>query len=515
MLSHQINQEEETSFLGSVYETIKEELCQLRWLVLFVACFLTFGSYYTFDFPSSFGMGSGHTIEQYFHQHGKVYTQTMNQMLYSVYSWPNTVLSIVGGLLIDKYLGIRVAMILFMSLIVFGSFLFWLGLHYTFFPLMVAARVIFGLGGESLSIAQSAYVARWFKYGRGMALAFGITISFSRVGSSFNFLFSPKIAAAYGVEAAALAGVVACAVSLVSCAFLVMADVYAVQTGYVRTDQQEFDEEETMKLSDVRYLPSAYWLLTIICVFAYTSIFPFIGIAKNFFEVKYNYDEVTAAEYVSAYQLSSAVGSPIVGFIVDLVGRNTFWLVIAILCIILIHVLFVVATVPGMTMMIVLGVVYSFLVSGLWPSIPLTVRGNMVGFSYGIMTSVQNIGLAAFPVVVGYILDKYSPRSEGVTLSKLLALPRTYPMSGGSGNSGEPGPIPDLEGYVLTEFLFIGSGVVALLTALVLLVLDIRNRGLLSLSSSERLKARNKKQDALLDYLPEEERDLIYLHRDD
>jgi MFS family permease len=198
----------------STCDILKEEIFELKWRVLVVACFLTFGSYYIYDFPGSIGTGPTGTIQKWFHQHGKDFTQEMNQALYSVYSWPNTVLAMFGGLLIDKYLGLRRAMLLFTGLVFTGSVLFYVGVVSLQYPVMLFARVVFGLGGESLSVAQSAFVARWFKGGRGMALAFGITISFSRVGSSFNFLFSPMIASSVSVGVAVLCGMVACCVSL-------------------------------------------------------------------------------------------------------------------------------------------------------------------------------------------------------------------------------------------------------------------------------------------------------------
>ncbi|KEG11059.1 putative major facilitator superfamily [Trypanosoma grayi] len=484
------------------YEVLKEEVLELRWRVLAVACFLTFGSYYIFDFPGSLGTGGGHTIEQRFRAHGKAYTQEMNQMLYSVYSWPNTVLAIFGGLLIDKYLGIRTAMLLFTFLILLGAFLFWLGVHFVAYPLMVAARVVFGLGGESLSVSQSAYVARWFKNGRGMALAFGITISFSRVGSSFNFLFSPKIARSKDVDTAVLVGIFACCISFIACMILVAADIYAVRIGYIKPEPRESEEARVMKLSDALKLPFAFWALTAVCVFCYTAIFPFVGIGKGFFEVKYGYDGDKAASYISAYQFASAAGSPLIGIIVDAVGRNTLWLILASTCFVLIHVLLIVSMIPGIAMMIMMGGFYSFLVAGLWPSIPWAVNENIVGFSYGVMTALQNVGLATFPIIVGDILDRYTPHSS----SEGSAVDLSSSMS----NSGEDVLLPALKGYVMTELLFIGSAGVSFVASVVLLLSDLRNGGILTASSTRRKQMETEGRNALLDYLPEEERNLLF-----
>lgn len=160
----------------------------------------------------------------------------MNQLLYSVYSWPNTILAMIGGLLIDKYLGLRRATLIFSAIVCSGAFMFYLGVKTISYPLLLLGRVFFGLGGESLGVAQSAYVARWFNDGVGMPIAFCITVSFVRVGSSFNFLCSPAIAKVWGVDVAALWGVAACLVSFIACIVLVIADEFAVRLGYLKPE---------------------------------------------------------------------------------------------------------------------------------------------------------------------------------------------------------------------------------------------------------------------------------------
>eukprot|EP00962_Isochrysis_galbana_P002962 scaffold826_cov65-Isochrysis_galbana.AAC.1 len=47
---------------------------------------------------------------------------------------------------------------------------------------MLLGRAVFGLGGESISVAQSSVTAEWFR-GKELALASGITLSVSRLGS--------------------------------------------------------------------------------------------------------------------------------------------------------------------------------------------------------------------------------------------------------------------------------------------------------------------------------------------
>lgn len=526
----------------STWEIVKQEIVHLKWRVLVFACFLTFGSYYIYDFPGAIGTGESHTIQAKFIAAGQEYTQEMNQLLYSVYSWPNTVLAIFGGLLIDKYLGLRKAMLLFTTLVTLGGALFYIGVVAKNFPLMVFARVVFGLGGESLSVAQSAFVARWFSGGRGIALAFGITISFARVGSSFNFLFSPMIASNHDVQIAVMVGMCACIFSLFACFVLVACDIYGTKKGIVPPETTE--SGDTIQLSDILRLPPTLWIICVICVFSYTGIFPFIGIAKNFFQVKYDLDGDAAARWVSVYQFTCAGGSPIIGAVVDGLARNSIWMIIATGLFTLIHLLFIVASAPPGFMMAFMGFSYSILVSGLWPAVPFAVEENVVGFSYGVMTAMQNLGLAIFPIITGNILDKYpgapaptdapAPGGNGTNApngtfapNSTFAPTSTVPpipthswapnashvpvslvaqyLSMFADSDDTPAPtaapvLPSMQGYHATSGLFMASTGFACLMSILLLIVDKASTGMLSASASRRkeLKELRKEEQARL-----------------
>lgn len=493
----------------STWDIIKVEIVHLKWRVLVFACFLTFGSYYIYDFPGAIGTGESNTIQAKFVAHGKQYTQEMNQLLYSVYSWPNTVLAIFGGLLIDKFLGLRKAMLLFTVLVTVGAVLFYIGIVALNFPLMVFARVVFGLGGESLSVAQSAFVARWFTNGRGLALAFGITVSFSRVGSSFNFLFSPMIASNHGIDTSVMMGMFACIFSLVSCFVLVACDVYGTKKGIVPAETK--DTSEAFRISDIFKLPLTVWLICVICVFSYTGIFPFIGVAKNFFQVKFGLSGDEAARWVSVYQFTCAGGSPVVGGLVDGSARNTFWMIGATGLFTVIHLLFLTTAAPPAFMMAFMGVTYSMLVSSLWPAVPYAVDESVVGFSYGVMTALQNLGLAIFPIVTGAILDEYpgtgpTAAPTPIPTSNFTASPTSHSphmfaslaMLIDSTDAATPTPtpstaiLPALHGYEATSALFMASTAFAMLMSIVLLLVDKNGNGILSASASQRKELREE-----------------------
>jgi len=154
-------------------------------VMLLCIMFLTFGSYWCYDIPGSIET----QLTQWF---GHGYSHGENLLLYSVYSWPNCVLAFFGGFIIDKITGVRRGALLFCSLIALGQLVFSLGAQFKIYYLALFGRFVFGLGGESLTVAQNTYTVRWFD-GKRLALAFGLVVAFSRIGTSMNFLVSPEL----------------------------------------------------------------------------------------------------------------------------------------------------------------------------------------------------------------------------------------------------------------------------------------------------------------------------------
>ena len=55
--------------------------------------------------------------------------------------------------------------------------------------------------------------------------------------------------------------------------------------------------------------------------------------------------------------------------------------------------------------MILLGAAFVLVPAAMWPSIPLIVREERVGTAFGLMTAIQNVGLALFPFLNGLLRD--------------------------------------------------------------------------------------------------------------
>ena len=113
--------------------------------------------------------------------------------MYTLYSVAAILSVFIGGILIDR-IGTRKASLLFSALVTLGAAIV------AFAPnlwILYTGRFIFGWGSESLVVAQSAIISRWFK-GKELALAFGIALTISRLGTLFSFNTEELISQYFG-----------------------------------------------------------------------------------------------------------------------------------------------------------------------------------------------------------------------------------------------------------------------------------------------------------------------------
>jgi len=70
-------------------------------------------------------------------------------MLYSIYSFPNVVLPLIGGYLVD-FIGVRMCIFIFSCFVCGGQVIFAIGVSASSYWMALLGRAVFGVGGESL-----------------------------------------------------------------------------------------------------------------------------------------------------------------------------------------------------------------------------------------------------------------------------------------------------------------------------------------------------------------------------
>ncbi|KAM9817405.1 lysosomal dipeptide transporter MFSD1 [Neosynchiropus ocellatus] len=393
-----------------------------RFMVLFFNCLLTFGSYFCFDIPSVLQdqfqgnltcsnttvingtvdcvMGLGMTPQEY-------------NLLYAIYAWTNAIVVILAGFLIDK-LGNRFGVFLFSFLCVLGSSLFALGSHFRgtpyLLPLMLTGRLLFGSGNGSLTIVQNRITSFWFK-GKELALAFGVTLAFSRLGSVLNFFLTQKFEERFGMQWTLWGGVILCVMSFTSA--IIVSTLDKVGMKQLGLDGAIQEGSRKVRIQDVKLLSMRYWLLVFTIMFFYNGIFPFIADASKFIQDKYDgYSQKEASYITGAVYDCSLVLSASVGILIDYVGMRGVFAVACAILTLPVFGLLAFTFVPPLVSTIWLGITYSFAAASMWPSIPLVVPQATIGTAMGLATSVQMIGIGVSNLIVGQILGTKNSESK-------------------------------------------------------------------------------------------------------
>lgn len=374
-----------------------------RFFALLFLCLMSFGSYFCYDNPAA--------LETQIKDDMKVDIFNYS-LLYSLYSWPNVILSLIGGFLVDRWLGIRLGSIIFSGFILLGQAIFAFGALWNSFFMMEVGRFTFGLGGENLAVCQNAYAVKWF-LGRELNMVFGLLISVSRLGSSANLWIMPPVYDAFsagglGVGHAALGwtlliGAFFCIFSLYCTAQMAIFDKRADRILKRKNDVKAGDE---VKLSDVLHLPLSLWLLCVVCVGYYCAVMPFVGQAQLFFRSKWGLSASGANAASSLVYILSAICSPLAGVVLDRMGRNLTWMIFATLLAIVAFLALAFTPLTPFVAMVLIGISFSFLAASFWPIIAYVVPESRLGTAYGLIQSVQNLGLAAFSMASGAIVDQ-------------------------------------------------------------------------------------------------------------
>src|SRR6187401_3425776 len=141
----------------------------IRWAALIAISVALFGNYYAYD---SIGPVAD-SLQRLLH-----YSDTQIGTLNAIYSFPNIVMVLIGGIIVDRF-GTRLSTLVFALIALVGAVLTAMS---PAFPVMAAGRLFFGLGAESMIVAITVAIGQWF-VGRQLGFAFGVNLSIARAGS--------------------------------------------------------------------------------------------------------------------------------------------------------------------------------------------------------------------------------------------------------------------------------------------------------------------------------------------
>jgi MFS family permease len=389
-----------------------------RWTVLVVISLAMFGNYYVYDAISPIADLLKSQLN---------FSDTNIGWLNAIYSVPNIFMVFVGGIIVDR-IGVKRGTMLFGILCLAGAAITAASGVLTY---MAIGRLVFGLGAESLIVAVTCAVAKWFK-GKELSFAFGVNLTIARLGS-FAALNSPTWARpAYEHWQGPLLIAVVFGVFCVVGAMLYWVMENSADRRYQIGMAGETDK---MVFSDLFRFNKSFWLVVLMCVTFYSAIFPFQTFAIKFFIEAHGISREYGGFLSSLLTLFAMICTPLFGLLVDRVGRRSLFMTWGSTLLVPVYLMMVYTSVPLLVPMAMMGIAFSLIPAIMWPSIAYIVEEQRIGTAYGLMTMIQNIGWGATNLLIGWANDTSRASAENP------------------------------EGYALGMWIFTGLGVLAVLFA--------------------------------------------------
>jgi len=431
------------------------ESAALRWGILVLVGFILSVNYYFYD---AFSTLKDQLKDVY------DFTNTDYGLFVSFYSIPNTFLlmAVIGGIILDK-LGIRRTGFMFIFFMAFGALLTAYGasdyysaggLGYdamnSFLPgyspqlkMMLLGRFFYGLGAETSIVVVSKILVKWFK-GKDLALAFGLKVGFGRLGTFAALQLSPVLSN----EGTTITTAIWLAAVLVGTGLLAFV-IYMLFDA--KLDRQTEHNSHVSSAATNKFSFSdmgsfmknpAFIYIALLCLTFYSAVFPFLAFAPDFFSDKFGFTAVQSGQITSLLPFATAFFTPFFGWLIDRKGKSATAMIFGSIALLAVHLIFSLTSMLPYFPMILLGIAFSLVPAALWPSMVKLVDEKQIGTAYGMMYSIQNLGLWGFPLLAGYLLDVTNP-----------------------GN-------PKVSDYTVTIFMFAGLGLVGLIFALLLKRVD-------------------------------------------
>lgn len=275
--------------------------------------------------------------------------------------------------------------------------------------------MLFGCGCEMAGITVSRGIVKWFQ-GKEMALAMGVEMAIARCGVAAVMLGSPVIAA---IEPVSVSRPVCVSVILL-CIGLISFIAYAFMDKKLDAQGVEEEKDEPFKISDIGLILSskAFWIVSLLCVTYYSAIFPFQKYAINMLQCNLGFTAEEAGRVFFVFPLGAAAITPFLGNFLDRKGKGATMLMLGAVLMICCHLVFAFvlpatgSVVIAFAAIILLGISFSLVPAALWPSVPKLIDEKILGSAYALIFWIQNIGLYAFPMIIGNVLRSSNP---GVT----------------------------------------------------------------------------------------------------
>jgi len=381
-----------------------------RWAVLIFVSVAMGGNYYIYD--------SINALERIFIDR-LGFSATQFGWLNATYSVAAVATLLVGGIIIDR-IGTKKAILAFAALCLLGAAITASQGNAT---TMIAGRTVLGLGAESMIVAVTTALAKWFK-GKELSFAFGINLTIARLASVAadnsptwaSRAFYPQGPAGEPSWQRPLLIAVGAGLLAIVCSIIYWALESRAENQYELGTAGQVDKLEFKGI--FRYDVS-YWLVVGLCFTFYSAIFPFRTFAIDLFTNKIlaAHGGLAAGEAVrlaalkqagslnSLLPLAAMIATPLFGLLVDRVGKRALFMMFGSLLLMPVYLMIAYSPTSLYVPVSLMGIAFSLIPAVMWPSVAYIVDQSRLGTAYALMTLIQQIGFFALNLLIGKAND--------------------------------------------------------------------------------------------------------------
>jgi MFS family permease len=297
---------------------------------------------------------------------------------------------------------------------------------------MIAGRTVLGLGAESMIVAATTVLAKWFR-GKELSFAFGINLTIARLASVAadnsptwaNKAFYPEGVAGPPSWRGPLAIAVGAGVLCVVTSLIYWGLEDRAEGRYELGKASEVDKLDFRQM--FRYNAS-YWYVVVLCFTFYSAIFPFRTFAIDFFTNKIlaGMGGVSASEslkvlahekagfFNSLLPFSAMIATPLFGLLVDKIGKRALFMILGSILLMPVYLMMAYSHITLFVPVTLMGISFSLIPAVMWPSVAYIVEQSRLGTAYALMTLLQQIGFFLLNLVIGKANDYAGAGLENV-----------------------------------------------------------------------------------------------------
>ena len=332
-------------------------------------------------------------------------------LLFSVFTWPDLVLSVFGGILIDRVIGMRIGILLLVLFALSGEAIFALGMFLNNFTVALLGRVVLGCEIGLLKSTIFVFVAIWFK-GKELSFITGLSACFVRTGTTLGILAPQHIydglkyfslSKSYRLGITSSIGVAAFALSFICCIFAVILD----KRGHHIIEQRA--QARKFRLKDLKDFSISFWLSTLSCAIYHAVVYSYVANGQFYIISKFGFDADKANLANSLIFLAAVIVTPLLGILMDITGYSIVWGIAGLLLGIVTHGLYI-TSVSEMSFIpyvaaIMYSLSYSFFVTAMYPIPVLIVQEHQLATAYSLYNVQYCISFATTSIITGFLID--------------------------------------------------------------------------------------------------------------